>query len=45
VDLNAAVIQLNGCGQHEISNMERDDESCFMPVFDLRQQCHRFEQM
>ena len=44
-DLNAAVIQLNGCGQREISNVEHEDESCFMPVFDLRQQCHRFEQM
>ena len=44
-DLNAAVIQMNGCGQREISNMEHEDASCFMPVFDLRQQCHRFEQM
>ena len=45
VDLNTTVIQLNGCGQHEISNMEHEEESRFMPVFDLRQQCHRFEQM
>ena len=45
VSTNTAVIELNGYSQLEISNVEYKDELRPMLVFDLHQQCHRFEKM